>query len=70
MRANDTALTSKTERGVGRQRQPNSAMVTVNEGVDSGSIVKACSKKAVYSAIDTTEEDTMQEYQPEKVPGR
>ena len=70
MRANDTALTSKTERGVGRQRQPNSAMVTVNEGVDSGSIIKARSKKAVYSAIDTTEEDTMREYQPEKVPGR
>jgi hypothetical protein len=45
-------------------------MVTVNEGVDSGSIVKACSKKAVYSAIDTAEEDTMREYQPEKVPGR
>ena len=70
MRANDTALTSKTERGVGRQQQPNSAMVTVNKGVDSGSIVEACSKKAVYSAIDTTEEDTMREYQPEKVPGR
>jgi hypothetical protein len=45
-------------------------MVTVNEGFDSGSIVKARSKKAVYSVIDTTEEDTMQEYRPEKVPGR
>jgi hypothetical protein len=46
-------------------------MVTVNKGVDSGSIVEACSKKAVYSAIDTTEEDTMREYRPEKkVPGR
>jgi hypothetical protein len=45
-------------------------MVTVNKGVDSGSIAKACSKKAVYSAIDTTEEYMMREYRPEKVPGR
>jgi hypothetical protein len=56
VRANDTALTSKTEGVLGGNDSPT-ATVTVNEGSIQVSIIKARSK-AIYSAIDTIEQRT------------